>query len=267
MIDRSANVKMRHQLLAEMMGTAILTFSINSSSNFGLLAPMGVGMALFCNMSFLGGMSQSHYNPAVSVGFLVAEGRKNLGNNLIKFLLFFIAQLFGAILGVFLVFMCSWKDELKIVPNIVNLCPVIARKSQPDGVICDIAGFQGQVFLMELLTSFVFVNVCLANKYHWGSPEMFIEAVTNGASLFGMLTINLKVSSGYINPAFALIQSFFMKLVHNSYQATLLREQDGVTETLYMSLSPLWIYLLAPMFGGCLAGLWKHYNSYIISKM
>lgn len=119
---------------------------------------------------------------------------------------------------------------------------------------------------MELLTSFTFINVIMANKYHFGSSELFIEAVSNAASMFGMLLVNRKVSGGYFNPAIGLVQPIFQKMIYEAYDI----EQSKTGEVMaknVVSLNAMWIYILAPLLGGALAGLWKHYNSYILRKL
>ena len=68
----------KHILFSEFLGTAILLIAINHSSTFGGHQPLAVGMSLFCIIVIFGGISGGHFNPAVSIGVLIAEGTSNI---------------------------------------------------------------------------------------------------------------------------------------------------------------------------------------------
>ena len=71
-------------LLFEMIGTANLLYAINSSAanNHGNWLPFAVGLTIFGNICIFGEVTGGHFNPAVTIGVLIAEGRKNLGRNI-----------------------------------------------------------------------------------------------------------------------------------------------------------------------------------------
>lgn len=66
--------------LYEMIGTATLIIAVNwgvdlKTANF---QPISVGLTLFANISILGPVSGGHFNPAVTMGVFIKEGRKNI---------------------------------------------------------------------------------------------------------------------------------------------------------------------------------------------
>merc|ERR1712127_648190 len=84
-----------------MIGTANLLYAINSSAanNNGDWLPFAVGLTIFGNICIFGEVSGGHFNPAVTIGVLIAEGSKNLGRNIIFAVMIILAQIVGAILG------------------------------------------------------------------------------------------------------------------------------------------------------------------------
>ena len=82
-------------LFYEMIGTANLLYAINVSATGGN-QPFSVGLTIFGNICIFGEVSGGHFNPAVTIGVLIAEG--DMGN--IPFaLMIIVAQIIGAFLG------------------------------------------------------------------------------------------------------------------------------------------------------------------------
>ena len=77
-------------LLFEMIGTANLLYAVNTSQS-GSFVPFAVGLTIFGNICIFGEVTGGHFNPAVTIGVLVAEGREMLGRN-IKFALMIICS-------------------------------------------------------------------------------------------------------------------------------------------------------------------------------
>ena len=65
----------------EAIGTSNLAFALNTSASFPHLQHFAVGLTLFGNICILGSVSGGHFNPAVTVAVLIAEGREKMGSN------------------------------------------------------------------------------------------------------------------------------------------------------------------------------------------
>ena len=85
-------------LLFEAIGTANLLYAINTSSSGGH-QPFSVGLTIFGNICIMGEVSGGHFNPAVTLGVLIAEGSENFMMNLPYAIAIIFAQLVGATAG------------------------------------------------------------------------------------------------------------------------------------------------------------------------
>jgi len=260
-------------LLYELLGTCSLIYSVNMSANFqggGNFQAIAVGLMLTCNIMFLGGISGGHFNPAVTLAVLIKEGRRKLTENLVFACMIWAAEVCGAILGVFCVFMTNrtkFNDETKsIYPGIALLCPGVSSLNQEDGFKCSGAGFYAQIFFVEVLATFIFISVILSVKYHFGSSELILNGVCIGMTLFGMITISGAISGGCLNPAIGLIQPLFQGWITGRYTDT--PAYQGITGKAYIySKDTMAVYIIAPLIGGALSGFWHHYNGYVLENL
>ena len=62
---------------------------------------------------------------------------------------------------------------------------------------------------MEVLATFIFTNVILTVKYHFGAKDLLINGGVIGATLFAMITISGAISGGCLNPAIGIVQTIF----------------------------------------------------------
>ena len=92
----------------EMLGTAMLMTGINWSSSISStedpinLKPIGITMGLYAAILIFGDPGGAHYNPAVTVGVFIKEGK--LSNIPIALMMIF-AQVVGAFLAEGIVYM------------------------------------------------------------------------------------------------------------------------------------------------------------------
>jgi glycerol uptake facilitator-like aquaporin len=85
-------------LIFEAIGTANLLYAINTSSSGGY-QPFSVGLTIFGNICIMGQVSGGHFNPAVTLGVLIAEGADKFLENLPYAIAIMIAQITGACAG------------------------------------------------------------------------------------------------------------------------------------------------------------------------
>jgi aquaporin Z len=86
----------------EMMGTAMLQLGINWAGNVGTMKPVGIGMTLFAAIMIFGHVCGAHFNPAVTMGVLIKEMKKQ---NILFALMIMSSQIVGAFLGEFIMWM------------------------------------------------------------------------------------------------------------------------------------------------------------------
>ena len=85
---------------------------------------MAVGMIYFMLTLVLGSVCGAHFNPAVTIGVLIANGREDFTRNLVFAGLTIIAQIIGAISGAIIVWILSSNAiPNKIMPLISIMCP------------------------------------------------------------------------------------------------------------------------------------------------
>jgi aquaporin Z len=223
---------MTRKLFAEMLGTFILVFfgcgaaviagGVVGASGF----PAGIGytgislafgIAIVAAAYGLGAISGAHLNPAVSLGMLVA-GRIDSGT----FVGYAIAQIVGAILGAAVLYLVAsgsagWSGGLG------------ANGWGP--------GYLGEysltsAFVFELVMTFLFVTVILGATDKAAPAAMAGLAI--GLTLTAIHLVGINVTGVSVNPA-------------RSIGPALL---TGGT-----ALSQVWLFIVAPLLGGAVAGV------------
>lgn len=132
-----------------------------------------------------------------------------MGHNFPFCLMIWTAEVLGAILGVLFVLISQEKDDmwLTIHPGIALLCPNVATSQSvlDSNVICSVEKNAGNLFFVEALVTFIFVNVILTVKYHFGANDHVVNAATVGVTLFTAITLSGSISGGCVNPAVGLV--------------------------------------------------------------
>ena len=220
---------MMKKYFAEFIGTGALCFigcgaivlgGYPSSFPLGIL-PIGLafGLTVTAMAYAIGPVSGGHLNPAVSIGMVVA-GRMP-ASDLPGYI---IAQCLGAIVGCgLLALIVSAKAGGYDIPA--------AGLGQTTYDAVKGYGMAG-AFLAELLATFLFVVVILGST-HEGYHTEFAGLVI-GLTLAILHLAFVPVSGNSLNPARSLGPAIF---VHGD------------------SLLQLWLYIVAPIIGGVLAGL------------
>lgn len=218
------------RLLAEGVGTAWLVFVGCGSIvlNIGVLQQtygvlemsMAFGLALTTASYTLGSVSGAHFNPAVTVGFTVAQRFP------VRDLLPYIAaQILGAIFAsALLVYVAGGR------PGFDMGASEFAANGFADHSPSD---YQlHSAFVVEFVLSFVFVmaNLSMAARRNL----KLIAPLMVGACLVLVYLVSIPVTNGSVNPARSTAQALFVG---------------------DWALDQLWLFWAAPLAGGVAAGV------------
>ena len=217
---------MPKKMIAEALGTAILVLfgcgsAVLAGGDIGLTGiSLAFGLAIVAAAYGLGAISGAHLNPAVSLGMLTA-GRMSLG----EFINYAVAQIGGAILGAGVLFViASGKAGFELGPWGLG--------SNGYGV-----GYLGEYSLtaalvFEFVATLLFVTVILGAT-GTGAAAGF-AGLAIGLTLAAIHLVGINVTGVSVNPARSIGPALFA---------------GGA------ALSQLWVFILAPLAGGALAGL------------
>tara|TARA_B100000900_G_scaffold136363_1_gene115468 strand:- start:809 stop:1555 length:747 start_codon:yes stop_codon:yes gene_type:complete len=238
--------------LAEFIGTAVLLFlgigvvanvSLNRTKAFGsnpagkwILITTAWGFAVFFGVIVSGSYSGAHLNPAVTVGFAIAD--KFAWSHVPEYLL---AQLLGAMLGAAVAYL-FYNDHIRSTTdeNIIRGCfstePAI--RNYANNFFSECAGTFMLVFLIFFIASPILTIDGLDDiQYGIGSMDAFPVGV-----LVWLIGMTLGGTTSYaINPA----RDLGPRIVY-----VLFRGKKAEPDWSYS-----WIPVLGPLTGGLLAGL------------
>ena len=120
----------------EMIGTALFIYCILvSHSN-----PLAVVVGLFTSIIIFGGITGGHFNPAVSIGVYLSNGKYM--SQLLFLIMIIIGQLIGACLGFGLAFLSLYDtshDQIIPESHVPKLCPT-DKEENAEGILvkgCD----------------------------------------------------------------------------------------------------------------------------------
>ncbi len=220
---------MTNKMIAEALGTFILVLfgcgaAVLMGAQIGMLGiALAFGLAIVAAAYGLGAISGAHLNPAVSLGMLMA-GKMTVS----EFGGYVIAQLIGATLGAgVLLLIASGKADYTLAANGLG----------QNGYG---AGYLGEYSLMAALTfegvmTFIFVTVILGATAS-GAPSA-MAGLAIGLTLAAIHLVGINVTGVSVNPARSFGPAVFV---------------GG------KALADLWVFIVAPLAGGALAGLlWK----------
>lgn len=217
---------MQKKLVAEALGTAILVLfgcgtAVLMGAQVGMLGiSLAFGLAIVAAAYGLGAISGAHLNPAVSLG-MVAAGRMTMG----EFAGYAAAQIVGAILGAGVLYLiASGKADYAIATN------GLGQNGYGPGYLGEYSLAAALVF--EVVMTFLFVTVILGATGS-GSAAGF-AGLAIGLTLAAIHLVGINVTGVSVNPARSIGPAVFV----------------GGT-----ALSQLWVFIVAPLLGGVLAGV------------
>lgn len=213
-----------NKCLAEVFGTFILVFfGIGAAViSGGAVAELGIsiafGLGVIAAVYSIGHISGAHLNPAISLGAFLSGRMKSL--EMVKYI---ISQIIGAILAVLVIF-------------------AILKLGYPDDYDIAIYGIgqnsflEGQLFMalvFETVATFIFTMVVLGATSKKNTNTAFAGIVI-GLTLTAIHIVGIPLTGVSVNPARSIAPAIF-----------------AGTE----SLTQLWVFIVAPLAGGAIAGL------------
>lgn len=234
----SARPGLLPRLAAEAFGSLFLAlaglgaplFSIPQSSP--VPAALAAGLAITAAMLAFGHISGGHFNPAITLGHLLA-GRIRAG----AAAAYAAAQVVGALVGALALF-----GILRTLPSIPDSRTAFDTVAAGFGEHSIIQAPLAAVVLLELLGAAIIVAVFLGAASRdrglrdttAGDNNRTVAAVAVGLSFAALLQVGQSVGNLPFNPARAIASAVF---------------SSG------SALEQLWVFLVAPLAGAAIAGL------------
>jgi len=217
---------MTKKLVAEFLGTLILVLlgcgaAVLMGAQIGMLGiSLAFGLAIVAAAYGLGAISGAHLNPAVSLGVMLA-GRMSVGD----FIGYAVAQVAGAIAGAgILLLIASGKADYVLATN------GLGQNGFGPGYLGEYSLMSALIF--EVVMTFLFVTVILGATAS-GAPGA-MAGLAIGLTLVAINLAGINVTGASVNPARSIGPALFV---------------GG------QALSDLWVFIVAPLAGGALAGL------------
>lgn len=224
MAESPVPASLLRRLIAETFGTYMLVFGVIGAALFfapdngALPVALAVGLAVLTAAYAVGSISGGHFNPAVTIG-AAAAGRARWAD----LLPYWIAQIIGGVLAT-LTF---------------GLFGVLSGKSLDFGAVSNgydahsPLGFSlGSVLVAEIIATMLFVLIILGVTAA-GSTTAGFAPLAIGLALTLFHLVMIPVSNSSLNPARSIATAVL-----------------GGPE----ALAQLWVFLVAPLVGGLLAG-------------
>lgn len=212
--------------IAEVIGTAILVLfgcgaAVLMGAQIGMLGiALAFGLSIVAAAYGIGPISGAHLNPAVSLGAFMA-GRMT-GAALATYV---AAQVIGAVIGAGLVYLiASGQVGYDIAVN------GLGQNGYGAGYLGEYALSSALIF--EVVMTFVFVTVILGVTQE-GAPAA-MAGLAIGLTLTAIHLVGINVTGVSVNPARSFGPALFV---------------GG------KAMADLWVFILAPLAGGALAGL------------
>ncbi|MEO5314034.1 aquaporin [Pseudarthrobacter sp. CC12] len=208
-------------LFLAVAGLGVPLFSIPQSSP--VPSALAAGLAVTAAMLAFGHISGGHFNPAITLGHLLA-GRIRAG----AAAAYAAAQLVGALVGALALF-----GILRTLPSIPDSRTAFDTVAAGFGEHSIIQAPLAAVVLLELLGAAIIVAVFLGAAGREGGART-VAPVAVGLSFAALLQVGQAVGNLPFNPARAVASAVF---------------SSG------WAVEQLWVFLVAPLAGAAIAGL------------
>lgn len=236
-------------LAAEAFGTFVLVLAgvgvavyagLSGIGGGPLAVALAFGLALAVAVTAVGRVSGGHFNPAVTLGAVIA-GRTPL----VRLLPYWVAQVIGGLGGALVAFVAvptalptavsgastSVRTYFSAVSNGYD-ASASAAHSPLGRVASQVMTGPASAFLVESVLTAVFVGVILAVTHRRANPQLAPFAI--GGTLAVLILVALPLTNAGLNPARSL--------------ATAVLSEPW-------ALSQVWLFWVAPLVGALVAGL------------
>ena len=228
--------------LCEFLGTALFLFGI---INVAPTCPVAIPICLFVPVILFGGVTGGHFNPAVSLGVWSTLGDK--GSNFAFMSMIWIAQILGGIFAIGMAYLGNFGKDDPLIPI---LAPTNLITGKPDNAPNEL-GFSMdlQVLTNEIMCTFIFVSVILMIKGDKtkGERKDIAAAICVVFTLMCCIAATNKFGACF-NPAVAV------SLTVN--QIAMLSDASKASNGYLYHYT--YAYILGPLFGGLLAGIFHN---------
>lgn len=220
-------MRLLKKCLAEGIGTAVLVVfacgvAVWTKGNV-IATALAFSLAVIAMAYSIGNISGCHVNPVVSLVLFL--DKKITGKELIFYI---ISQILGAIIGS-LVLALFFKDASNLGSNIIQNYLIKYKGNDGSMLFPYLLGV-----LVEIILTFVFMLAVLGVL---SKPEnKRITGIIIGLSLGLVHLLGLALTGTSVNPA-------------RSIGPAIIEAFSGKTQ----ALKELWIFIIGPCFGGCLA--------------
>ena len=227
--------------LHELLGTCWLFTTVNMTATKSYQA-VAVGLSLMVNIILLGPISNSHVNPAVTLGVLVREAgeersKGKMAKNVVFAIMIMLSQILGAIVGAFVVALLRYSDD-GLGTNAVGVARLCGQIGAPNCAVVDEAN-AAKMLLAEFIGTFLFVNVNVNIIFNNGSKEIILNSMIIGFALILGLMVAAPISGGAVNPAVGAVLPVFQHIIHD------------------VPVNQMPIHIFGPYLGGLFAGLFQ----------
>ena len=217
---------MSKTFIAEVIGTFILVFfgcgaAVFMGAEIGMLGiSFAFGLSIVAAAYSIGHISGAHLNPAVSLGVLLA-GKMDMP----AFIQYVIAQVAGAVLAALaILIIAQGQADYSVATN------GLGQNGYGEGYLGEYSMMSALLF--EVIATFLFVTVILGATQS-NAPAMMAGLVI-GLTLAAIHMVGINITGVSVNPA-------------RSFGPAIFAGADA--------LADLWLFIVAPLAGGALAGI------------
>ena len=222
--------KLYQKVLGELLGTALFVWGVCSAcvffAGYPLVTVIGPASWGGVIIYLFGRVSGAHFNPAVSLALFI---RKKLSGK--EFILYFIAQLIGSIIGCCLLGLCNRGKFKELAGTQIQPGLIYAHNGTKRNTWCYFSAL-----ISEIIGTFILIMFILASceRDNYLGPLL---GLAFAATLCSLIVIGGNVSGCSLNPA----RSFGPALVQVM--------ADGDKQP----IKQIWIYIVGPFLGDIIA--------------